>query len=44
MGRQKGEPKASRAVPVDTEKLIAVFEAWSGKGQRRVFDTKGLRG
>lgn len=37
------EPKANRAVPVDTEELIAVFELWPGEGQRRVSDTKGLR-
>lgn len=43
MGRQKREPKANLAVPVDTEELIAVFELWPGEGQRRVSDTKGLR-
>lgn len=44
MGKRKREPKANWAVPVDTEELIAVFELWPGKGQRRVFDTKGLSG
>lgn len=43
MGRRKGEPKAIGAVPVDTEELIAMSEVWPGKGQRRVFDTKGHR-
>lgn len=44
MRRRKREPKANRAVPVDTEELIAVFELWPGEGQRRVSDTKEVKG
>lgn len=43
-GKMEEGAKSYRGVPASTEELSAVSEVWAGKRQKRVFDTKGLRG